>query len=73
MGIEGIIFMAAVIIIWLVAKALFKLAVITFNTALQILMILVVLRIAFAILPQEILQQIREMPQLLRNLFSFYP
>lgn len=69
MSIEGIILIAALIIIWLIVKAVLKLVVISFNTAFQIFIILVVLRIFFTIMPEDILQKIREMPQLIYNLF----
>jgi hypothetical protein len=69
MAIEWVILVAAVIILWLVIKAALKMVMISFNTALQIFIILVVLRIFFTIMPQEVLQQIREIPQLILNLF----
>ncbi|AFZ49767.1 hypothetical protein [Dactylococcopsis salina] len=69
MNIEWIILIAALIIIWLVIKAALKLIVISFNTAFQIFIILIVLRVFFTIMPQEVLQQIKAMPQLIRNLF----
>lgn len=69
MSIEWVILIAALIIIWLVIKATLKLIVISFNTAFQIFIILIVLRVFFTIMPQEVLQQIKAMPQLIRNLF----
>ena len=69
MAMEWIILVAAVIILWLVIKAVFKMAMISFNTALQIFIILVILRVFFTIMPQDILQQIREIPQLVWNFF----
>jgi hypothetical protein len=69
MNIEWIIIVAAIIIIWLVLKAALKMVMISFNTAFQIFIILIVLRIFFTIMPQDILEQIREMPRLVRNLF----
>ncbi|NBD33602.1 MAG: hypothetical protein GVY17_11715 [Cyanobacteria bacterium] len=68
MSIEWIILIATVIILWLVIKAALKMVMISFNTVLQIFIILVVLRVFFTIMPQDVLQQIREMPQLVRNL-----
>ncbi len=68
MAIEWVILVAAIIILWLVIKAALKMVMISFNTALQIFIILVVLRIFFTIMPQDVLQQIREIPQLILNL-----
>ena len=67
MAIEWVILVAAVIILWLVTKAALKMVMISFNTALQIFIILVILRIFFTIMPQDVLQQIREIPQLILN------
>ena len=69
MNMEWIIIVAAIIILWLVLKAALKMVMISFNTAFQIFIILIVLRIFFTIMPQDILEQIREMPQLVRHLF----
>jgi len=67
MAIEWVILVAAIIILWLVIKAALKMVMISFNTALQIFIILVILRIFFTIMPQDVLQQIREIPQLILN------
>jgi hypothetical protein len=69
MSIEWIILVAAIVILWLVVKAVLKMVVISFNTAVQVLIILMILRIFFTIMPQDILQQIKEMPQTIRNFF----
>jgi len=69
MSIEWIIIVGAVIILWLVIKAALKMVMISFSTALQIFIILVILRIFFTIMPQDVLQQIREIPQLIWHLF----
>jgi len=69
MSIEWIIIVGAVIILWLVIKAALKMVMISFSTALQIFIILVVLRVFFTIMPQDVLQQIREIPQLVWNFF----
>lgn len=69
MNIEWVMLMAAVVILWLVVKAVLKMVVLSFNTAVQILIILIALRLFFTIMPQDILQQIWEMPQTVRNLF----
>ena len=68
MAIEWVILVAAIIILWLVIKAALKMVMISFNTALQIFIILVTLRIFFTIMPQDVLQQIRDIPQLILNL-----
>jgi hypothetical protein len=69
MTIESILLIAAAIILWLVIKAALKMVMISFSTALQIFIILVVLRVFFTIMPQDVLRQIREFPQLVWNLF----
>lgn len=69
MSIEWIIIVGVVVILWLVIKAALKMVMISFSTALQIFIILVVLRVFFTIMPQDVLQQIREIPQLVWNFF----
>ncbi|MFB6276525.1 MAG: hypothetical protein ABEI32_10330 [Halothece sp.] len=67
MSVEWILIIASLIVIWLVAKSLLKMVVISFNTAIQIFIILVILRVFFTIMPQEVLKQIQEMPQLIHD------
>jgi len=67
MSIEWILLIASIIIIWLVVKSLLKMVVISLNTAVQIFIILVILRVFFTIMPRDIIQQIQEIYQFLRN------
>jgi len=69
MNIEWIVLVAAVVILWLVIKAVLKMVVISLNTAFQIFILLIALRIFFTIMPQDVLQQVREMPQIIFNFF----
>ena len=69
MSVEWIILVASLIIVWLVIKAMLKLVVIGFNTAFQVFIILIVLRIAFTIMPEEVWQQIRQFPELIPRFF----
>ncbi|PSO50752.1 MAG: hypothetical protein BRC33_02410 [Cyanobacteria bacterium SW_9_44_58] len=67
MSVEWILVIASIIVIWLVVKSLLKMVIISFNTAVQIFIILVILRVFFTIMPQEVLKKIQEMPQLIRD------
>lgn len=67
MSIEWILIIASTIIIWLVIKSLLKMVIISLNTAVQIFIILVILRVFFTIMPRDIIQQIQEIYQFLRN------
>lgn len=68
MGVEWIILIASLIIIFLVLKAILRMAIVTLTTAFQILIILIVLRVFFLIMPEEIFQQIQELPNTISNL-----
>lgn len=68
MSIEWIVLIASIIIIFLVLKAILKMAIVTLTTAFQILILLIILRVFFLVMPEEILQQIQELPNTLSNL-----
>jgi len=64
---EWIVLIAAVVIVFLLIKAMLKIAIMTLKTAFQILILLILLRVFFAIMPQEVFQQIQQLPQTLRE------
>lgn len=68
MGVEWIVLIASLIIIFLVLKALLRMAIVTLTTAFQILIILIVLRVFFLVMPEDIFQQIQELPNTISNL-----
>lgn len=72
MTVEWIIFIAAVIIVFLLIKAMLKIAIMTLKTAFQILIILIVLRVFFAIMPQAVFQQVQQLPQMLSEFLLMY-
>lgn len=68
MGVEWIVLIASLIIIFLVLKALLRMAIVTLTTAFQILIILIILRVFFLVMPEDIFQQIQELPNTISNL-----
>lgn len=69
MGAEWIVLIASLIILFIVVKAILKMAIVTLTTAFQILIILIILRVFFLIMPAEVMQQIQDLPSTLSNLF----
>ncbi|QDZ40270.1 hypothetical protein FRE64_10085 [Euhalothece natronophila Z-M001] len=68
MGIEWIILVASLIILFLVVKAILRVAIVTLTTAFQILIILIILRVFFLVMPKDVIQQIQELPNTISNL-----
>lgn len=68
MGAEWIVLIASLIIIFIVVKAILRMAIVTLTTAFQILIILIILRVFLSVMPAEVLQQIQELPNTLSNL-----
>lgn len=68
MGMELIVLIASLVIVFLVLKAILRMAIVTLTTAFQILIILIVLRVFFLVMPEEIVQQIQELPNTISNL-----
>ncbi len=68
MGMEWIVLIASLVIVFLVLKAILRMAIVTLTTAFQILIILIVLRVFFLVMPEEIVQQIQELPNTISNL-----
>jgi len=69
MPIELIILLAAMVVSWLVFTWLIKVVKASVNTAFAIAIILLILQLLFGIAPPEIWQQIKELPQIIKDLF----
>ena len=70
MPIELIILIAALIVSWLVFTALVKVVKTTVSTAITIAAIVLILQLVFGVAPQELWQQITQLPQILWNLVT---
>jgi hypothetical protein len=68
MPVETIVLLAALIVSWLVFTALLRVAKTTFSTAIAIAAIVFVLHLLFGIGPQQLWQQIIQLPQTLWHL-----
>lgn len=69
MPIELVIIIAAMVVSWLVFTWLIKVVKASVNTAFAIAIILLILQLLFGIGPQEIWQQITELPQTIQDIF----
>lgn len=65
-----IILIAAVIVSWLVFTALIKIVKTTATTAISIAAIVLGLQIGFGVVPQDLWQQITQLPQIVWNLVT---
>lgn len=65
MPIDLLILVAALIISWLIFTALIKVVKTTISTAIAIAAIVLVLQLAFGVNPQDLWQQITQLPQIL--------
>ena len=70
MPIELIILVAALIVSWLVFTALVKVVKTTVSTAITIAAIVLILQLVFGVAPQELWQQITQLPQILWNIVT---
>jgi uncharacterized membrane protein (UPF0182 family) len=70
MPVELIILIAALIVSWLVFTALIKLVKTTVSTAIAIAAIVLVLQLVFGINPQDLWQQITQLPQIVWHLVT---
>lgn len=70
MPIELIILIAALILSWVVFTALIKVVKTTVSTAITIAAIVLVLQLVFGIGPQDIWQQITQLPQIVWHLVT---
>lgn len=68
MPIDLIVFIAALIVAWLVFTALIRVVKTTLSTALTVAAIVLILQIGLGVQPQQLWQQIVELPQIIRNL-----
>ncbi|MBW4637926.1 MAG: hypothetical protein KME05_06770 [Gloeocapsa sp. UFS-A4-WI-NPMV-4B04] len=65
MPIDLLILIAALIVSWLIFTALIKVVKTTVSTAIAIAAIVLVLQLAFGVNPQDLWQQITQLPQTL--------
>lgn len=65
MPIDLLILIAALIVSWLIFTALIKVLKTTVSTAISIAAIVLVLQLAFGVNPQDLWQQITQLPQTL--------
>ena len=70
MPLELIIFLAALVVAWLIFTWLLKVAKASISTALAIAVIVLMLQLIFGIGPQELWQQVTQLPQVLWQLVS---
>lgn len=70
MPVELIILIAALILSWVVFTALIKVVKTTVSTAIMIAVIVLVLQLVFGIDPQDLWQQITQLPQILWHLIT---
>ena len=70
MPLELIILIAAIVVAWLVFTWLVKVVKASIATAITIAMIVLVLQLAFGIGPQQLWQQILQLPQTILELFT---
>lgn len=70
MSIELILLIAALIVSWLAFTAAIKILKTTLSTAIAIFAIVLILQLGFGVQPQVLLQQITQLPQVVRDLLS---
>ena len=69
MPVELIILIAAILVTWLVFTWLIKIVKVSLKTALTIAAIVLILQLAFGIGPQDLWEQIVQLPETVRELF----
>ena len=70
MPLELVILLAAVVVAWLIFTWLLKVAKVSISTALAIAVIVLMLQLIFGIGPQELWQQVTQLPRVLWQLVS---
>jgi len=65
-----IVFIAALIVAWLVFTALIRVVKTTLSTALTVAAIVLILQLGLGVQPQQLWQQIVQLPQIIRNLLT---
>jgi hypothetical protein len=68
--IDLIVFIAALIVAWLVFTALIRVVKTTLSTALTVAAIVLILQLGLGVQPQQLWQQIVQFPQIIRNLLT---
>ncbi len=68
--IDLIILIAALIVAWLVFTALIRVVKTTLSTALTIAAIVLILQIGFGVQPQQLWQQLVQLPQIIREVLN---
>ncbi|MBE9190824.1 hypothetical protein IQ230_10755 [Gloeocapsopsis crepidinum LEGE 06123] len=67
MPIDLIVFIAALIVAWLVFTALIRVVKTTLSTALTVAAIVLILQLGLGVQPQQLWQQIVQLPQMIRD------
>ncbi|MUL38610.1 hypothetical protein [Gloeocapsopsis dulcis] len=70
MPIDLIVFIAALIVAWLVFTALIRVVKTTLSTALTVAAIVLILQLGLGVQPQQLWQQIVQLPQIIRDLLT---
>ncbi|OKH27872.1 hypothetical protein NIES1031_07970 [Chroogloeocystis siderophila 5.2 s.c.1] len=70
MPIDLIVLIAALVVAWLVFTALIRVVKTTLSTALTVAAIVLILQIGFGVQPQQLWQQIVQLPQMIRELLT---
>ncbi|AFZ30303.1 hypothetical protein Glo7428_1747 [Gloeocapsa sp. PCC 7428] len=68
--IDLIVLIAALVVAWLVFTALMRVVKTTLSTALTVAAIVLILQIGFGVQPQQLWQQIVQLPQMIRELLT---
>ncbi|MES1022147.1 hypothetical protein ABN584_04480 [Gloeocapsa sp. BRSZ] len=68
--IDLIVLIAALVVAWLVFTALMRVVKTTLSTALTVAAIVLILQIGFGVQPQQLWQQIVQLPQIIRELLT---
>ncbi|WP_236738753.1 hypothetical protein [Chroogloeocystis siderophila] len=68
--IDLIVLIAALVVAWLVFTALIRVVKTTLSTALTVAAIVLILQIGFGVQPQQLWQQIVQLPQMIRELLT---
>jgi len=68
--IDLIVLIAALVVAWLVFTALIRVVKTTLSTALTVAAIVLILQIGFGVQPQQLWQQIMQLPQMIRELLT---
>ncbi len=70
MPIQLILLLASLIVTWLVFTWAVQVLKVSINTAIAIAILVLILQLAFGIAPQELLEQIKQLPQTVGKLIN---